>query len=156
MASALLLLLAERRSPPSRFSPRKQDRRPEKVSDGMLQPGPSFLISLWLFGDNIQDEEFCDATTCKLVDAIADKQYETVTLPNSDTVLMVYLGTTTGSPLRRCLVEVFADHFESEWTLKGYLQEFKVDLLKKFVERRGLKKFKCYSEKDRSEWMKRK
>ncbi|KXS94937.1 hypothetical protein AC578_6133 [Pseudocercospora eumusae] len=124
--------------------------------DDKLEPDHEFLISLWLFGDKVQDDKFCDAVLCKCLDAIEDGRLGTHVFPSVDAVRLAYEGTTAASPLRQCLATIFADNCETEWLSRAYPEDFKHDLLEALIERRGSKDYKSYSQEERSAWMKQK
>ncbi|EME76910.1 uncharacterized protein MYCFIDRAFT_200909 [Pseudocercospora fijiensis CIRAD86] len=114
--------------------------------DGKLYPDHMFLVSLWLFGDKVQDDKFCDAAICAVLDTMDDDRYVSLSIPDEAAINKAYDSTPFDSPLRRFFVAVLADHCQEEWfETNDYNAEFVQDLAKELVRRRGFKNYKSYS-----------
>lgn len=64
----------------------------------------SWLAHLYCFGEKIQDDGFCDALLLAIRSGAGPGRFS----PGIDTVNIIYAGTPKNAPMRRFLVELYA------------------------------------------------
>lgn len=122
---------------------------------GKLRAYYSFMVDLYLFGERLQDDEFCDDVLCAILLMLDKPEW----CPGSNTIARAYAGTPVGSPLRKLLVDVWTEEADSSWfdekthnTLPG---AFTIDLLKALAIRRTGPSSQLFYPR-RATWMKKK
>ncbi|KAM3421417.1 hypothetical protein BST61_g1811 [Cercospora zeina] len=75
-----------------------------------------FLAKLYMFGEKVQDDLFCDQVITALAATIDKRDGRGGrTFPNSKVVKAVYDGTTAGSPIRQMMTEIYAENSGHHW-----------------------------------------
>lgn len=111
------------------------------------------LARLYVFGEKIQDDAFCDQVTTVIAKGFDSFNYR----PSPTTTNLIYSGTPAGSPIRQLLLETYSAQSLEDW-FDGdclYNAEFMNDLAKQFVRDRGQVKTKFWHDQ-RSKWFKQK
>lgn len=97
----------------------------------------AILVSLYVFGEKIQDVSFRDAVIDALVHAVSTPDKEgRLWYPSGSTISAAYEGTPSGSPLRKLLVDFFVFHGGSDWIGENDSGEFHVELLRELLPNR--------------------
>ncbi|KAI5360904.1 Putative BTB/POZ domain, DnaJ domain, SKP1/BTB/POZ domain superfamily protein [Septoria linicola] len=97
-----------------------------------------FLAKLYIFGEKVQDESFCDQVITALA-ATIDKRDEKNgrTFPNCKIVTAIYEGTAPGSQARQMMVDLYAENSSKHWfPERGYNHfhpEFAYDLVREIL-----------------------
>ncbi|KAK4495740.1 hypothetical protein PRZ48_013008 [Zasmidium cellare] len=95
------------------------------------------LIRLYVFGEKIQDDEFCNSTLRTLVTRCSEKDSTGSTwYPTGNSVRTLYDGTPTNSPARCFLVDMHLEHGEEEWLgedAEHHHPEFLFDLARQLM-----------------------
>lgn len=117
-----------------------------------IQAETIFLAKVYVFGEKIQDDAFCDVVITAMAE-MADQKFYRESNPNpwfhyADpvTISIIYNGTTADSPARRFLVDVYVSFACKGWFEKGtkylrtpeFLQDLLVAHLKPESSRRGV------------------
>ncbi|KAF2167900.1 hypothetical protein M409DRAFT_22047 [Zasmidium cellare ATCC 36951] len=89
------------------------------------------LARLYCFGEKVLDDAFCNAVMANMVagmdsrDVMGEFSYPTV-----EAIRIVYEGTPAGSPMRRFVIEMYAQRMSKDWaSVEGAPVEFMVELV---------------------------
>ncbi|KAF2167902.1 hypothetical protein M409DRAFT_22049 [Zasmidium cellare ATCC 36951] len=95
------------------------------------------LLRLYVFGEKIQDDDFCDAVLSMLATRCDEKDSdERRWYPINEAVHLLYAGTPSGSPARSFLVDMHLQHGNIRWLevdVKYHHPEFLLDLARQFM-----------------------
>jgi hypothetical protein len=114
---------------------------PNTVRTGHVYADYVFLCNLYVFGEKIQDDLFCNAASSKLL-LESDKPHNAAgdrTIPGASSIRVAYNGTPAGSPLRKLLAAQWAETALPEWVKKpeDICPEFFFDMIRYLLETRG-------------------
>ncbi|KAK4619511.1 hypothetical protein CLAFUW4_11456 [Fulvia fulva] len=106
------------------------------MDDGEYQ----LLAQLYVFGDKVQADAFCDS----VLDAMAQKTDDvatdgTRTFPSHSAIMALYNGTPMGSPGRRFVVDMYAEYGAQSWIpseSEFNHAEFLTDLVRALLDKR--------------------
>jgi len=105
------------------------------VDDVPLREGYIRLAEIYVIGERMLDKLVRNAVTQELL------RLTTLESPNgsrtflgSSNIAMLYNGTSTGSPMRRMIVDFYATYGSADWPYKSQHHEFLEDLAKRLQE----------------------
>ncbi|GIZ37823.1 hypothetical protein CKM354_000125600 [Cercospora kikuchii] len=97
-----------------------------------------FLAKLYIFGEKVKDDAFCDQVITTLAASIDRRDAKGGrTFPNCRVVKAIYEGTTPGSPIRQMMVDIYAENSGQHWfphrAYDYFHPEFSYDLVREIL-----------------------
>ncbi|KAF2208127.1 hypothetical protein CERZMDRAFT_101585 [Cercospora zeae-maydis SCOH1-5] len=97
-----------------------------------------FLAKLYMFGEKVQDDIFCDKVITALAATIDKRDGRGGrTFPNSKVVKFIYDGTIAGSPIRQMMAEIYAENSGHHWfphrAYEYFHPEFSYDVVREIL-----------------------
>ncbi|KAK4495655.1 hypothetical protein PRZ48_012923 [Zasmidium cellare] len=96
-----------------------------------------YLCKLYVFGEKILDNEFCNAVVSAITARVDEDHDEGTFYPGTKAVRILYEGTGEGCPARKMMVQFYMEHGAEEWFgMHGekHSQEFLTDMCKEFLK----------------------
>jgi hypothetical protein len=82
------------------------------------------IARLYVFGEKVQDDDFCDAALAMFLALIGRNFDGDHYLPSSGAILIIYNGTSDGSPIRKLLVHIWKTYGWKDWFHPAHTRAF--------------------------------